>query len=160
MNKVTDKHFELAREALTYVDLSENATVVEDVAQALANAEQQGRNAVLEVTTTMQYPTNRGELDLPHTEHLVVSLNSFVIVSTWLTRVSKMTDREVAIKALTGLWADYFHMPYDTFDEKLEALQDGLLVKYDEKNMTKIVYQLNRQAAEDWFDVVKGGRVI
>lgn len=80
VNKVTNKHLELAQEALTHSDLLEGTTIVKDVAQALADAEQQEREAVLEAITTMQYPTNRGELDLVR-EHLVVLLNPSIIVA-------------------------------------------------------------------------------
>lgn len=62
--------------------------------------------------------------------------------------------RMAVIKALTGLWADYDHVPYQLATDEFEDMQEGLLVQYDEKNTTHVVYQLDRQAAEDWFDAI------
>lgn len=60
--------------------------------------------------------------------------------------------REVAIKALMGAWVDYFHMPYDTFDEKHDAMCTGVLVN---SAGMQTLYQFTAQSAADWFDKVR-----
>jgi len=77
----------------------------------------------------------------------------------WVTNLVCSHHREVAIKALTGVWVDYDHTPYNIGDEKYETMEDGLLVKYDEKNSTQSIHQLTPEVAADWFDAIKDGNV-
>lgn len=62
-------------------------------------------------------------------------------------------SRRVAIKALTGLWGDYYHMPYDTFTNEHDAMPIEVL----ESKCS--VYQFGKKEAADWFDLIQAGYV-
>lgn len=90
---------------------------------------------------------------------VIVAMILVLILFVHITNLICGHHRKAAIKALTGMWADYDHVPYQMATDKFEAMQNGLLVVYDEKNLHTGIYQLDRQAAEDWFDAIKAGHV-
>ena len=56
--------------------------------------------------------------------------------------------REAAIKALTGTWVQDHDLPKQLVNERLEQLK-----LFEVGN--DAFYQLDRRAAEDWFDAIK-----
>lgn len=90
---------------------------------------------------------------------VIVAVVPVLILFVWITNIICAHYRASAIESLTGMWADYDHVPYQLATDKFEDMQEGLLVVYDANCTRHAVYQLDRQAAEDWFDAIKDGRV-
>lgn len=62
--------------------------------------------------------------------------------------------REAAIKSMIGFWMDRDHLAYPLGGGTLERLDQVIVPGVG------VFYQLDRQAAEDWFDAVRDGHVI